>query len=233
MWGVLEKTHAGERDSVDDASTRTWILDYTILSGQKIVFKRVFQKNKRASGVNLPTEARSVHSIKIMLPPPPLQPRWLLPPSTSTAVSTAATHGREMETSRPADSKYTGLLDNRLFTRATQEVFMLPKRCACNPRGMYLLDIHLGYTSWVTVYTSWITCSSHVLPKRHACNPRGIHVTQELYTSWVYLLGYMHASCITSHGVLPKRYACTQEVWTPENATQEVCTSWVTCIPLG
>ena len=81
---------------------------------------------------------------------------------------------------------------------------MLPKRYACNSRGipvtqevymqtkslichLYILgNMHM---SWVTAYTSWITFSSHELPKRYACNPRGMYVTQEVYTSWVYLLG--------------------------------------------
>ena len=55
------------------------------------------------------------------------------------------------------------------------------------------------------------------------------------YTSWVYLLGDMHTSYVTSQGVLPKRYTCTQEVWTSRNAVQEVCPRGIpkTYIPLG
>ena len=86
----------------------------------------------------------------------------------------------------------------------TQEVCMWHKRYACNPRGMHVTQevcmqtkslicrlYILGnmHMSWVTAYTSWITFSSHELPKRYACNPRGMHVTQEVYTSWVYILG--------------------------------------------
>ena len=138
------------------------------------------------------------------------------------------------------------LLDNRLFTRATQEVFLLPKRHECNPRGIYLLGIHLGYTSGVTVYTSWMTYSSHVLPKRYTCYPRGMHVTQEVYTSWIYLLGMplgLHAyllhyitRCVTQEVCMHPRGMDTRKCnprGITKRYTQEVYTSWVTYIPLG
>ena len=92
------------------------------------------------------------------------------------------------------------LLDNVHFTHVTQETCLSPKRHTCHPRGVYLLDIPLGYASWMACMP---------LELHHTvCYPRGVHApkrhglpeiqfkrhAQEVHPRRTYLLGYMHAS---------------------------------------
>ena len=97
------------------------------------------------------------------------------------------------------------LLGNNHLTRATQEVYVSHKRYTCNPRGIYVLGISLGYTSWVTgiplashhmfirgMLSKRYTCTQEVCTSRNTVQdiyPRGIPKTYIPLGWQVYLLG--------------------------------------------